>query len=217
MLFPRPLGCGSPLLPEEQSIGPEKPWLLREFRGMPQSPGVWQSPKRTSIDATTPDVGLDATRAAYPGAGNYATVDEAVENIMAGSVAFGRTGQLVGHGMPGLIAVGCGKGPLTPGAYIGLDNEASWEPALGTMAGHVQALRLTGCFVGSGQDGADLLERVACAIEAPVLAPTGWAQAVAHENISLQDGAAPAAPGPTTLERGHCTPAGLRAVQEQSA
>lgn len=66
---------------------------------MPQSPGVWQSPKRTTIDATTPDAGLDAARAAYPGAGNHTTVDEAVENIMAGNIPFGRTGQLVGHGM----------------------------------------------------------------------------------------------------------------------
>lgn len=77
---------------------------------------------------------------------------------------------------------------MTPGAYIGLDNAASWAPVPATMVGHIQTLRLTGCYVGSGQDGADLLEQVSCAIEAPVLAPTGWAQAVAHENITLQDG-----------------------------
>lgn len=29
---------------------------------------------------------------------------------------------------------------------------------------------------------------MACAIQAPVIAPTDWAQAVAHENITLQDG-----------------------------
>lgn len=155
---------------------------------MPQSPGVWQSPKRTTIDATTPDGGLDATRAAYPSAGDHATVEEAVENIMAGKTPFGRTAQLVGHGMAGLIAVGCGKGPLTPGAYIGLDNVSEWTPVLAAMSGHLQALRLTGCNVGSGQDGADLVEQVACAIQAPVLAPTGLAVAVADENISLQDG-----------------------------
>lgn len=155
---------------------------------MAQSPGVWQSPKKTTIDATTPDEGLDAARAAYPAAGSHVDVADAVDNIMAGTVAFGRTAQLVGHGLPGLIGVGCGKVPLAPDEYIALANEAVWTPVLGALAGRVQALRLTGCYVGAEQDGADLLERVSCVIGAPVLAPNGWAVAVAGENISLQDG-----------------------------
>lgn len=58
---------------------------------MAQSPGVWQAPKRTTVDATTPDAGLDASRAAYPLAGNHPNVAQAVANILAGTVSFGRT------------------------------------------------------------------------------------------------------------------------------
>lgn len=149
---------------------------------------MWQSPKKTTIDATAPDAALDAARAAYPAAGHHANVTDAVDNIMDGVVAFGRTAQLIGHGMPGLIGVGCGSVPLAPDQYIALNNMAVWSPVLGALAGHIQALRLTGCYVGAEQAGADLLEQVSCVVGAPVLAPNGWAVAVAHENISLQDG-----------------------------
>jgi hypothetical protein len=156
---------------------------------LPQHPGVWHSPNKTTIDARTPDDGLDAARLAYPNADNHHTVAQAVTNILSGPAMHGRRGQFIGHGEPGFISMGCGLlDPPAPGTYIALDNVAEWEPCLWRMRGHVQALRLLGCWVGAEQDGADLLRLVACAIDAPVISPTGSASTAPHEKIVLQDG-----------------------------
>jgi hypothetical protein len=155
---------------------------------MPQNPGVWQPPNRTTIDATTPDLALDAARTAYPSGLDHSKVSQAVGNLLASEVAYGRVGQIIGHGMPGLIIVGNGRKRGAPQTYISLGNKSTWEPWLQTLAPHIQALRLVGCCVGAEQDGADLLRQVACVVRRPVIAPTGKARAVPHEKIMLQDG-----------------------------
>jgi hypothetical protein len=153
-----------------------------------QHPSVWQPANRVSIDAT-PDRALNRARSAYPGAGNHRNVGEAVSNILAGSFpAFGRRGQFIGHGKPGVIFTGGGRPPCQANAYVSLRNASTWVPHLQTLKGEVQVLRLVGCRVGAGQRGADLLHEVACAIGAPVLAPTGFAWTRPHANIVMQDG-----------------------------
>jgi hypothetical protein len=158
---------------------------------MPQHPGVWHSPNKTTIDASTDDDGngLAVARLAYPDAGDHVTVTQAVGNILSGPAMHGRRGQFIGHGEPGFISMGCGTlDPPLPGTYIALDNVAEWEPLLWHLRGHVQVMRLLGCWVGARQTGADLLRLVACAIAAPVIAPTGTAETRPHEKIVLQDG-----------------------------
>lgn len=156
---------------------------------MAQHPSVWQPANRVSIDATTPDAGLDRARSAYPTAGNHRNAAEAVSNITAGSSpAFGRRGQFIGHGKSGVIFVGGGHSRCRANAYISLRNISAWVPHLQAMRHEVKVLRLAGCYVGADQGGADLLHEVACAIGAPVLAPTGSVWARPHENIMMQDG-----------------------------
>jgi hypothetical protein len=155
---------------------------------MPQHPGVWQPANRTTIDATTPDAALENARSGYPTAGAHSNIGQAVNNILSGFVAFGRKGQFIGHGLPGLIIVGGGSSAKGPNTYIGLGNSSTWVPVLESLKNEVVALRLLGCRVGAKQAGADLLRLVACAIGAPVIAPTGLALTAPNEKIALQDG-----------------------------
>lgn len=153
-----------------------------------QHPSVWQPANRVSIDATS-DAGLDRARSAYPAAGNHHNVGQAVSNIIAGSSpAFGRKGQFIGHGKPGVIFTGGGGAPCPANAYLSLRNASTWVPNLEALKGEVRVLRLAGCRVGAEQRGADLLQKMACAIGAPVLAPTGLIWTRPHENIVMQNG-----------------------------
>lgn len=140
-----------------------------------------------SIDAASDEVMRDArTVLRFPG---HSSTDQAVSHLASGLSLVKQLALLVGHGWPGLIITGGGEETGNPFREITLDNEPIWTPFLGRLRGRVRSLRLLSCWTGGGADGAALLERMACAIDAPVFAPTGAVLfSTGHDAVILERG-----------------------------
>jgi len=106
---------------------------------------------------------LPKVRAAYPHAARHLGNDAALSNLANNRQ---REAVLVGHGKPGILFTANGDELGGPGEFI------DWRSDLRILTG-LRFLWLVGCRVGAGAEGALLLNTIARAIRATVVAPTG--------------------------------------------
>ncbi len=82
---------------------------------------------------------------------------------------------LIGHGSPGNLSMGDGKGHEA-GKHIGIGNQDEWLDDLDRLKGRFSAgalLTLRGCSTGKGQEGRELIELLHEELGIKVRAPTG--------------------------------------------
>jgi hypothetical protein len=139
-----------------------------------------------TIDATA-DAALDGLRAAFMPHGSHARTVDAVDELLNDPHG-GSNWMIAGHGKPGVLFTGGGQSQADRDRFMSTRNAPAWRPELRRLKGSCSALRLLGCEVGAGADGARLLRDVACEVDAPVLAPTGFVYCDAVGDISLQNG-----------------------------
>ncbi len=106
---------------------------------------------------------LPKVRAAYPHAHRHLGNDVALNNV---ATSREREIVLVGHGKPGVLFTANGDELGQSGEFIDRSTD------LRALKG-VALLRLVGCRTGAGAEGALLLNTIARAIGATVVAPTG--------------------------------------------
>ena len=82
---------------------------------------------------------------------------------------------LIGHGSPGNLSMGDGKGHEA-GKHIGIGNQEEWEKEIDRLEGRFgdnALLTLRGCSAGKGSDGRELVDLLHDRLGANVRAPTG--------------------------------------------
>jgi hypothetical protein len=121
---------------------------------------------------------LARVRQAYPEAARHVGTQHALRN----AASYGAQEiVLVGHGRPGVLFTANADEPQGPDDYI------DWRSDLSALKG-VRVLRLIGCRTGAGSEGARLLNSIARAIHATVMAPTGdvyFGRPAAAGNVGL--------------------------------
>lgn len=108
---------------------------------------------------------------------NHSTALEAIANLAAylNGAALPVEVIIIGHGYEGKIVTGAGQNATSDeDKYIGYDNPLEWKEQLGQLRGKISFLYLFACNAGAGDEGTDLLNQIAEAIQAPVAAPTGF-------------------------------------------
>ena len=104
---------------------------------------------------------------------SHPTTAVALDNILK-CVKPGSSVAIIGHGEPGIISTGTGRGPTDKDRHIGFDNIKDWKPLFEPLKDlNLANLYLFGCGTGADQEGAELLFELAQAITATVVSITG--------------------------------------------
>lgn len=147
-------------------------------------PTATGSGKQAATASSGPDNGfLNCTASKYAGCRRHGTTRAGVDNLLALAVALAVDEQaagalscvMIGHGNEGLFTTGVGQGSTyDKDKWVLTWNRSVWEPEIARLRGKPFAiLTIMSCTTGAGDDGAELLFRIATAIDKPVQARTG--------------------------------------------
>lgn len=142
------------------------------------------SGKQVATASSGPDNGfLNCAAAKYAGCRRHATTRAAIDNLVGmlpanlsdAEAAGALTCVIIGHGNEGLFTTGVGQGSqYDKDKWVLTWNRTAWEPEFTRLKAKPFAiLTLLTCTTGAGEDGAELLFRIATAVGKPTQARTG--------------------------------------------
>jgi len=161
----------------------------------------------------------------YPGGKRHSTTVVAIDNLLSMAVSSEKVGSkgpphIGGHGDSGFMTLGCGQnGPQNFNNTIGTWNESSWGPEFDRLKPKNYAiLTLLTCSTGAGEDGADLLYRMAVRSGKPVRGRTGLtycgSRGISYEPGSTWQVATPTSrPNPIQKPAPHFSQSGVYSVR----